>query len=137
MTAAVSFAPSFDIRPADASDRAYVLRSWFGGARQTRWARDLGPIFFEEHGRVIESILDRSTCRIAHVPGEPAAILGFAVMEHNAFHWVHVRTQFRRQGIAKALASEFATRGSVQCSHWPPDGGNGRLVYNPYRLFSR
>jgi GNAT superfamily N-acetyltransferase len=159
VSAAVS-SEAFRIRAADASDRAYVLRSWFEGARQTHWARDLGPVFFAEHGRVLEAILDRAACRIAHVPSEPTAILGFAVLElPDVLHWVHVRHSVRGQGIAKALVWSTFQRGSeVQCSHWPalssvslqPEHGrqaqdapvSHSLVpynfrYNPYRLFPR
>jgi GNAT superfamily N-acetyltransferase len=148
LTAASSTAEPFLIRVADASDRAYVLRSWFEGARQTRWARDLGPLFFAEHGKILEAILDRATCRIAHVPSEPAAILGFAVLEMpDVLHWVHVRHSCRRQGIARALLEELFKAPEIHCSHWPepvryqywhePVRCQYNLRYNPYRLFAR
>jgi ribosomal protein S18 acetylase RimI-like enzyme len=136
VSAAVSQQQPFRIRKADASDRAYVLRSWFEGARSTRWARDVGQLFFSEHGKMLESILDRATTRVAHVPGEDAAILGFAVFELKSpfvLHWVHVRRFVRGQGIARALVGDLGD--TVHCSHWPSDGrAPANYRYNPYCL---
>lgn len=133
----------FGLRVADPSDRAYVLKSWFEGARETRWAKETWYAFWSEHGRVLEAILDRAVTRIAHVSGEPTAILGFAVLEPDAappvLHWVHVRHRCRGQGIARALIGLTLLRPEVQCSHWPVgrDNRHANFRYNPYRLFAR
>ena len=139
VSAAVSTEP-FRIRSGSLEDRAYVLRSWFEGARATNWCLGDGRVFFAEHGRVLEAILERATVRVAHVPSESAAILGIAVLEFDSMplvHWVHVRGQCRGQGIARALLSGILSRPEVHCSHWPVHGRvpPSNFRYNPYRLF--
>ena len=130
----------FRIREGSLEDRAYVLRSWFEGARASTWYLGDGRVFFAEHGRVLEAILERATVRVAHVPSESAAILGFAVLESEplVLHWVHVRGQCRGQGIARALLSGILSRPEVHCSHWLVHGRvPSNFRYNPYRLFPR
>ena len=142
VSAAVSTEP-FRIRAGSLEDRAYVLKSWFEGARATtNWCLGDGHVFFAEHGRVLEAILERAVVRVAHVPSESAAILGFAVLEPDAappvLHWVHVRGQCRGQGIARALLSGILSRPEVHCSHWPLHGRvPSNFRFNPYRLFPR
>ena len=139
MSAAVSTEP-FRIRAGSLEDRAYVLRSWFEGARATNWCLGDGRVFFAEHGRVLEAILERAQVVVAHVPSEPTAILGFAVLEPDAappvLHWVHVRHRCRGQVIARSLLSGILSRPEVHCSHWPAHGrAPSNFRYNPYRLF--
>jgi hypothetical protein len=127
----------FELRAGAPSDRAYVLRSWFEGARRTFWAGAVAQVFFEEHGRAIESALDRSVCRIAHVVGEPDAILGFAVLEpeRSVLHWVHVRKLFRGTGMARAMLGSLLREPLVYCTHWPEGGrAPSHFRFNPYRL---
>lgn len=144
VSAAAAQSELFGLRVADPSDRAYVLKSWFEGARETRWAKEAWYAFWSEHGRVLEAILDRAVTRIAHVSGEPTAILGFAVLEPDAappvLHWVHVRHRCRGQGIARALLQPIIEYNVVYCSHWVPDGSAAwppMFRYNPYCLFDR
>lgn len=132
----------FGLRVADHGDRAYVLKSWFEGARETRWAKEAWYAFWIEHGSVLEAILDRAVTRIAHVSGEPTAILGFAVLEPDAappvLHWVHVRHRCRGQGIARALLQPIIKCDVVYCSHWVPTSRLPPMFrYNPYCLFDR
>jgi len=45
---------------------------------------------------------------VAHVPGEPDSILGWAATEDDCVHYVYVRSAGRRQGTAKALMGAWA-----------------------------
>lgn len=143
VSAAQATAP-YEIREANPSDRAFILSSWFQGARVSRWARDAGMLYYAEHGRAIEAVLARPgvTTRVACVTGEPAAILGYAVLELEppTLHWVHVRPRCDGQGIARALLQPIAKCNTeVRCSHWVPSSRPwpSMFRYNPYCLFDR
>lgn len=114
-------------------------------------------LYYAEHGRAIEAAFARPgvTTRVACVTGEPAAILGYAVLEQPErdpprLHWVHVRPRCGGQGIARALLQPIIDCDVVYCSHWVPtsfaDSRYPRVPrsewppkfrYNPYCLFDR
>ncbi len=96
------------IRLGTISDRPFVLASWLRGYRygssygraQRNW------LFFPTHHAVADEILDRGATHllVAHVPNDPSVIVGFLVHEgQTVLHWVHVKENFRRYGIARAL----------------------------------
>ena len=137
----------YEIRVANPSDRAFILSSWIGGARASRWAREAGLLYYAEHGRAIDAAFARPGVytRVACVTGEPAAILGYAVLEQSerdppCLHWVHVRPRMCGQGIARALLQHIIDCDVVYCSHWVPTSFEPwppRFRYNPYCLFDR
>ena len=138
--------PAYLIRSGETGDRAYVLRSWFEGARRSRWGGDVGEFFFQFHGPLIEEILDhpKTVTRVAHVVDERPAILGFAVLAlaegmAPVLHWVQVRHRCRGMGIARALLGALASAPTVHCSHWPTTAYRlppPNFRYNPYRLLA-
>lgn len=145
MSATQQASARYEIRVANPSDRAFILSSWIHGARASRWARESGMLYYAAHGRAIEAAFERPgvTTRVACVTGEPAAILGYAVLEQPerdppVLHWVHVRPRCGGQGIARALLQPIIEYDVVYCSHWVP-ASHGRwpsmFRYNPYCLF--
>jgi hypothetical protein len=83
---------------------------------------------------------------VAHTPGDPDALLGWAAYDdaRGALIWVYVRelyAQVRRRGLGTALLLELGhdpTTETVPCLFWSPSAaelafaGKWRLVYTPH-----
>ena len=96
-------------RVGKAADRAYVARTWVRAYAHTDWGRDTGRVYAAEHPLVVASILERGAeLRVAHVIDDEDAILGFAVTEGRCIHYVYVRVETRRLGIARTLVNPTA-----------------------------
>ena len=128
-------------RVGKAADRAYVARTWVRAYAHTDWGRDTGRVYAAEHPLVVASILERGAeLRVAHVIDDEDAILGFAVTEGRCIHYVYVRVETRRLGIARTLLGYRLAESSevLEFSHRPQALGlklPPRWTYNPYRAF--
>lgn len=82
----------------------------------SRWLRSLrhGNVFFKlidsdtyynQYHIYIEAFLRRpyAIVRIAALKDDDDIVLGFSVSERNILHYIHVHSDYRRNGIAKAL----------------------------------
>lgn len=99
------------IRPANSSDRNFILATWLRGAYYGN--EFFGNIdkayFFETYGRAIELILDKTNVKasVACLLAEPDVILGYCIHEApGALHWVYVKEPWRKQGIANMLLKD-------------------------------
>ena len=108
------------VRGGKPDDLAYVVDSWTKHARTHKHMRDA-----VQH---VRALLGRSGSRlfVAHVPDEPDAILGWAVLEDSGgpwsrpvVHYVYCRASGRRQGVARALLGELASHAVDYSSAWP------------------
>lgn len=64
--------------------------------------------FFAQHHKVIERILERAEVRLAVLPDDPSVVFGWAVTEPGLVHYVYVKPDFRKYGIARALLAHVA-----------------------------
>lgn len=92
------------MRPGRPDDLAYVVDSWAKHAFRGQRMRNAVA-----H---VRALLGRpgSYLSVAHVPGEPDAILGWAVVEDGkpmCIHYVYVRSTARRMGVARALVGRL------------------------------
>ena len=74
--------------------------------------------FFAEHHKVIDRIMARNpVVKMAVMPDDPSVVFGWAVYElPGRLHYVYVKPDFRRYGIAKALLADIPR--PFQYSHW-------------------
>lgn len=98
---------AFTIRDGRESDRPYITHAWILQNAQTPMARLLGAEYTHAHRRLVWAWLPECDVRIACDTQDADAIMGFLVRYGNVLHYVHVRSDFRRFGIAKALAAEL------------------------------
>lgn len=133
-------APKFIVRPMVAGDRNYILNSWMKNAAVTPRGRDAGRVFFDEHRLRVIDALARQSMRVACVADEHDAILGWACVDTTlpapVVHYVYVRSEARRNGIARALLSDVERAPLVEFSHKPSMAWRGPAAwkYNPYRF---
>lgn len=113
---------AFAIRPMRPSDEPFVYKAWLTGY----WPHFPGRIiiseceFMQRWHRVIERILADKKTRtvVAHVEGEPDALLGFACGSDACLHWAYVKQAFRRMRIAETMLLEFPHQATEHHSHW-------------------
>jgi len=117
----------FAIRPMSPSDEPFIYKAWLRGY----WEHFPGRVivseaeFMERWHRVVERILadKRTVTVVAHVEGEPDALLGFACFKGGidgdglALHWAYVKQAFRGLGICSGMLSGVRLHRII--SHWP------------------
>lgn len=116
----------FAIRPMLPSDEGFVFKAWLRGYWEHFPARVIvsEAEFMERWHRVIERILadKRAITVVAHVDGDPDALLGFACGNAECLHWAYVKQAFRKLGVCTSLMDSIELRfGLIRCqiSHWP------------------
>jgi hypothetical protein len=116
----------FAVRRMRPSDEGFVYRAWLAGY----WQHFPGRVvmvkseFMARWHAVVERILEdpRTAAVVAHVDGEPDALLGFACGSRECLHWAYVKQAFRGLGICSACMDAIdASCGGIPCkvSHWP------------------
>ncbi len=106
------------LRPADEDDRDYVLKTWLRtNGHGSNAAQNIGKISWGEHRALILTILARAAVLIAAWAGDPTTIIGFSVTEAGKVHFVYVRKDFWRGGIAKRLLGSMLRQENVVYTH--------------------
>jgi hypothetical protein len=95
------------------SDRNFVIDSWVRSYRGSTSALIPESIYFDSQRRLINALLERCQITIAGFDEDPDTILGWACTSSSAIHYVWVRPQFRKQGIAKAMLAQFINAPAV------------------------
>lgn len=87
--------------------RNLVVASFLRGVRYGNEYFKLidGDRYYFHYGEYVCNLLNRDDCvlRLAILEGSPEVILGWSLIERNTLHFVFVKKDVRRQGIAKAL----------------------------------
>jgi hypothetical protein len=106
-------AESIIIRPFNVeSDKSFILASWlrglfYGGSWFSEIPKD---VFMYNYHDFLENLLasSRTTVKIACLESDNDVIIGYAVFasQDNALHWVHIKKNFRKIGVAKKLIPE-------------------------------
>lgn len=144
-----------EIREATPNDRPLIYATWLRSYRHgSLFPRHIpDPTFFEAHHNVAEELLKRSTTLVAHPPGDPEVILGWACFETLepvgdkpsglAVHYVYVKPAFRRAGVARRLLAQVARVEADGAPIWysheafvlraaPVSAHVARWMFNPY-----
>ena len=140
-SARLTFTPS--VRRAVPDDLGFIFSTWLKHYKQHS---DLtkhitNSVFYVKYHKIIEKLLAKSLVVVAHPPGRPEVILGYAALEMltpPVVHWVYVKGPWRRFGIARLLLEGLDV---AHCSftHWTRDIESFRerwptAVYDPYLL---
>ena len=121
------------------TDKSFIYSTWLKGLfyGNSYFGSIDKAVYFDRYERVLDHILNKpgTEVRIAGLSDDADTILGYLVIEGPTVHWVHVKTGWRRQGIAKLLIG-----GSVlsSVSHTTPAGNAIRtklkLGHNPFTI---
>ena len=134
------------VRPGVQLDRAYLVSTWLRSDLRTPRARECIRVYSREQSRVVNGLLERETvtARVAVLPDDEDAIVGFAVLEpaHDGLpaciHYVYVRDGLRRQGVARKLLAELGLVAGQAVEYSSRIAGEGWPLpptwnFNPYR----
>ena len=143
----------FKVREAKEADEACVFATWLNsykhGAHFPRKVPD--AVYFAQHHGVIERLLKRSRTVVATIPEDEDVILGWACYEPAMqmdgiavpaiVHYVYVKPDFRRAGVAARLLSEVDANEAMYTHHTfvvagPLANKVRKWIFNPYAALS-
>jgi hypothetical protein len=125
----------FAMRPASEGDAPFIVDSWMLSYRPSAVARDAGGAYIRGQKAKIRRLLSRANILVACLPEDPETILGWSATEATVVHFVYVKREFRRLGIASSLLSPFLGEATTYTHRTPcvssfiPSHWN----YDPYR----
>lgn len=99
------------LRSFEPKDRPFIYATWLKGQFYdiTECIRPNKPQYFTAQGKRIGALLDsdKVTVRIAGDASDLLWIAGYSVSEGPDLHWVYVRADYRRRGIANLLTRDL------------------------------
>lgn len=132
---------AIETRPAEKPDLAFIFSSWLKSFRESEFAKGIPTsLYYREHHRLIERLLERAQVLVACNPESPSQIYGWICFERSrarVIHYVYVKQPFRELGIAKRLleAALAGEEGFFYTHLGITDGKlKERAVYSPYLL---
>jgi hypothetical protein len=135
---------AIEIRNAVTDDLPFIFATWLRSYRHSsQFAKKISnDVYFKYHHAAIERIISRGgIIKIANIVGDPNVILGYACLEAQGgtdmvVHYVYVKKNFRKMGIASRLykpeKGDYFTHLTDDVT-WALAKYDG-LIYNPYRL---
>lgn len=149
------------IRAATDADISFIFNSWLKSFKPfgAVCAHVQDSIYFHNHHKLIERILQRTTPIVACSVEDENDIMGYIVVEviegTYCYHYVYVKKPFRNLGICNALIAEFKKfhpdTAAVYTHHINQDNqshsraknsvvnriaGKYALIYHPYVLMN-
>jgi hypothetical protein len=134
-----------EFRPMTKADEAFIFSTWLKSYRHSQFASDMSnDVFFTYHKGIVADILKVSKVILIVNPEDPDQIYGYAVAQQVGSrlitHFVYVKYNFRKLGLAKAIAQHMNLFSeSVNfITHVPRNyksfKGKLKLEYCPYLL---
>ena len=134
------------LRPLTEEDYPFLYNSWLKSYRFSLFAeRITNTIYFEDHHKLIEKIINNSKTLIACNPSDPSQLYGDIVAGEEegvlVVHFVYVKHTFRNMGIGKTLldaVGHSSDKASVYTHHTRMAdklASKHNFVYHPYLLF--
>lgn len=133
---------AYKIREALDDDRNFILSSWLRSFRNNGdWPRHIdSATYYANHQSVIQRLLTLCDVKIACASDDENLILGWCCVDGSTVHYVFVKEQYRKLGIAKAMLDGIGEKATY--THWTRIIKDleqaGKLLnwrYNPYVLF--
>lgn len=97
------------LRPMRMEEEPFVVSSWFASFRNSHHKDMDFDAYKEGMNRQITRLLEKSNVLVASLVEVPDEVLGYAILEGEACHWVYVKSTYRKQHVAKALLSNVRT----------------------------
>ena len=115
-------------------DLPFVYSSWYKAHRPFQ-KHVANEEYADGHNARMRRLVSDSNVLVAYSADVPDEILGYAVIEGDACHFVYTKAVYRRMGIASGLVQGHCR----YYTHWMGEQGRSfaeavGLTYNPYRL---
>lgn len=137
----------FILRETTSNDTNFIFNSFlrsFHAAYPNKYVPD--ALFYKPQSRIITYLLDTADCLIACYPEAPEQIIGWILSqprsEATVIHYLYIKNQYRKQGIAKDILSQVLNGNSlVIASHLCDDFGimrkkvpGAKVIYDPFLI---
>jgi len=137
---------SVRLRPIIEDDTAFIFNSWLKSYRFSHFGEKItNTIYFAEHHKVIERLIDNSKVLVACNPEEPSQVYGYIIGEEVdgifVLHFIYVKHTFRNMGVGKTLLDAWGhnkEKAGVYTHHTRMAdklAAKYNFVYHPYLMF--
>lgn len=99
------------IRPAEKTDKDFVMSTWLKGnfwssAYYSAMEQDE---YFKYYGKNIQRILDTPGTKVdaAVLEDAPSVVIGYIVYNDQVLHWVYCKRDYRKKGILNLLLKDM------------------------------
>ena len=134
------------LRPLVEEDHAFLFNSFLKSYRFSPFAEKItNTIYFEDHHKLIERIIQNSKVLVACNPSDPSQLYGYILAGEEdgilVIHFVYVKHTFRNMGIGKTLldaVGHSSDNAAVYTHHTRMAdrlSSKQNFVYHPYLLF--
>lgn len=125
------------IREMNSDDVNFVYNSWLKSFRNSLEAMNqTNEVYYDNHKNLIEKLLNKSNVNIIHPADDPSHILGFMCSEGNIVHYIYIKYNYRKLGIAKHLLTSIVSGDTFYITHITKNirdkVDNQKIVYNPW-----
>jgi hypothetical protein len=136
-----TFVGLYDIRLATAEDTNFILATFLQGLYYGDSWFSIIPksIFMANYKKVAQTLVTpgKTAIYVACLPDDPDTIIGYSILSNNlqTVHWVHVKKNWRKRGVARSLIPQAPTA----CTHLNSVGRSLMLkfpgiIFDPFRL---
>lgn len=125
-------------------DEDFIYATWIKGYRGSSYARAVPtPLYNRLQRKRIDRLLEHgANIRVAANRVVPEQIYGYCVTQDNTLHWIYVKSNYRLQGVGKALLSHLEREQPIFYTHkgsdiWLErklieDADMDNWIYHPY-----
>ncbi len=138
------------IREGRPSDIPFVTNSWLKSFRANGAFSQSVPndIYYQQHHKILESIIPRGLLLVLCNPEDPDQIIGWTLIERQPeiliLHYIYIKNSLRRNGLMNTLLGEVERHEQPRfrftthmTQSWDALNPKKRgFIYNPYYLFS-
>lgn len=130
----------FATRAGRQEDMAFIFATWLQCYKHSSsFARHIPKkVYFEQHHAIVERLLARCEVLVCTLADSDSTIVGYVVRGPGILHFVYVKKDFRRMGVASGLLVDVDPNAMV-FTHWT-EGFDlilrkwPHMQYNPYLL---
>jgi GNAT superfamily N-acetyltransferase len=111
------------VRIATQDDLRFILSSWFESyLKQRNYPFDDFDIYKAGMNARQARVLARADVHVAFYETVPDEILGYAIVEGDALHWVYTALAYRKAGVASGLLGKGLRRyATIPAKKWTRD----------------
>lgn len=108
-----------EIRNSQESDWPYIVTSWSRSYQADKRRDKLRNKKVQQHFDILKT-QDDCVMRVAVLQGS-SIIVGYLVTEPPVLHYVYVKKEYRKNGIAGLLLDSLGMKSSIPCTYWTKD----------------
>jgi hypothetical protein len=117
------------------TDEGLIYQSWMMGLYYgNTWYQNIEPnVFYARYRRILDYLVKKSHTRCAVLKEDPDVVIGYSVIEKDKLHWIFVKSDWRRYGLAKMLLSpdiKYVTHLTKLGKHLKPR----EWIFDPFEL---